>query len=102
MKAATRAIRIPPPIAGAPPVLLLLDLSAQQRLHRMRIKSGYTAVRVTYATRKLLQMIELTSDEPLDSIIFYMAAQKLRLDFAGLLAAIEQVIPRRGLPIAAQ
>lgn len=68
----------------------LPDIGSRVRLQRKRVKSGYTAVRVTNATRKLLAKIEEQFGESLDSLIFYMAAKELGLDYAAVLSAIEE------------
>lgn len=67
------------------------------------MRSGYTMVRVTKATRALLAKIESEFDEPLDSIIFYMAARELGHDYTALLGLLDRCIyeQRRGVAQAA-
>lgn len=74
----------------------LPEIGPRVRLHRKRTATGYTTMRITYATRALLQKIESQFDEPLDSIVFYMAAKELGLDYVAILSVLDNCIPRRG------
>jgi len=78
----------------------LPELGERVRLHRKRTRSGYTTVRVTKATRALLAKIESEFDEPLDSIMFYMAAKELGLNYAALLSVLDRCIYEQRLGCA--
>lgn len=82
--------------------MMLPEMGPRTILKRKRTKTGYTAVRVTYATRDLLQRIESQFDESLDSIIFYMAAKELGMNYAAILSAIESCQKRLGCARAAR
>lgn len=74
----------------------LPEIGPRMRLHRKRTKSGYTTMRITYATRALLTKIEAQFDEPLDGIVFYMAAKELGLNYAAILSVLDNCRPRLG------
>lgn len=78
----------------------LPELGDRVRLQRKRTRSGYTMVRVTKATRALLAKIEQEFSEPLDSIIFYMAAKELGHDYAALICILDRCINERRLGCA--
>ena len=59
-------------------------------------------MRITYATRALLQKIESQFNEPLDSIVFYMAAKELGLNYAAILSVLDNCRPRNGCAPGAQ
>lgn len=80
----------------------LPGLGQRVRLHRKRIKSGYTGVRVTNSTRALLAKIEAQYDEPLDSIIFYLAAKELGLNDVAILSVLDHELRRLGCARAAR
>lgn len=80
----------------------LPEIELAIRLHRKRTRSGYTTMRITYATRALLQKIESQFDEPLDSIVFYMAAKELGLNYAAILSVLDNCRPRLGSAQAAR
>jgi len=74
----------------------LPELGPRKSLKLRRRRTGYTVVRITNATRALLTKIQSQFDEPLDSIIFYMAAKELGLNYAAILSAIDAACdPRR-------
>ena len=78
----------------------LPELGERARLHRKRTRSGYTFVRVSKATRALLVKIQEEHDEPLDSLIFYMAAKELGLNYAALLSVLDRCIYEQRLGVA--
>lgn len=80
--------------------MILPELGDRVRLQRKRTRSGYTMVRVTKATRALLAKIEAEFSEPLDSIIFYMAAKELGYDYAALLSILDRCIYEQRLGCA--
>jgi len=74
----------------------LPEIARRRCLQLRRRRTGYTAVRITKATRALLTKIESQFDEPLDSIIFYMAAKELGLNYVAILSVIDAACgPRR-------
>lgn len=78
----------------------LPELGHRVRLHRKRTRSGYTWVRISKATRAMLAKIEKEHDEPLDSLIFYMAARELGYNYAALLSVLDRCIHEQRLGVA--
>ena len=62
-------------------LLARLTALARSRLKHARIRTGYTSIRVSNSTRDLLARLEQRHDEPLDGLLFYLAAEALGMDF---------------------
>lgn len=79
------------------------ELGTRKCLQRRRTRSGYTAIRVTRATRALLAKIEKQCGEPLDSIICYLAVTELHMQYPALISALDVALKerRRGVAPAA-
>lgn len=58
----------------------LTDLT-RTRLKHARIRTGYTSIRVSNSTRDLLARLEQQHSEPLDGLLFYLAAEALGMEF---------------------
>lgn len=54
---------------------------ARIRLKHARIRTGYTAIRVSNSTRDLLARLQQQHDESLDGLLFYLAADALGMEF---------------------
>jgi hypothetical protein len=80
------------------------EFAERRCLQRKRTKTGYTAIRVTKATRALLARIEQHYDEPLDSLICYMAVAEIGLTYPAFNSALDVAIAnrRRGIAPAAR
>jgi len=78
----------------------LPEPGTRKALHRRRTKSGYTFVRVTKATRALLAKLENQYDEPLDALVFYLAARELGYNYVALLSVLDTALAQRRVGVA--
>lgn len=78
----------------------LPEPGTRKALQRRRTKSGYTFVRVTKVTRALLAKLEAQHDEPLDALVFYLAARELGYNYVALLSVIDTALTQRRVGVA--
>ncbi|HJQ27683.1 MAG TPA: hypothetical protein VKA60_27615 [Blastocatellia bacterium] len=82
----------------------LPEIGPRKRLQRQRRKSGYTSIRVSKVTRALLTKLETQYDEPLDALVFYLAAHELGYSYAAIISVLDTALKslRRGVAPAAR
>lgn len=78
----------------------LPEPGVRKALKRRRTKSGYTWIRVTKVTRALVAKLESQYDEPVDALVFYLAAKELGYNYVALLSVIDTALTQRRVGVA--
>jgi hypothetical protein len=78
----------------------LPEIGPRKRLQRQRRKSGYTSIRLTKVTREMLSKLQRQYDEPIDALVFYLAARELGYTYAALISVLDTALKSRRLGCA--